>query len=96
MPQDASRASTLTFLQLEIGIANTMLDAAATTRDEATAERRRVRADEACLVVQHYLDDASKSAGFTVSERTELFTGLQALRTRMAALGPMDSEPGPG
>jgi hypothetical protein len=74
-------------LRLELKIANAMLDASNTAREEATRERRRVRAREACAEVSHWLDAASRPARLTDAERQELSAGLESVRARFAALG---------
>jgi hypothetical protein len=52
----AAHDSMVTFLRIELQIANTVLDAAATTNDDEARERRRARANEACAEVVRYFE----------------------------------------
>jgi len=77
--------SMVTFLRIELQIANTMLDAAATTHDADSRERRRGRANEACAEVVRYLEADVERPVLSAEEREELSTGLRAVQARMAA-----------
>jgi hypothetical protein len=92
---DTAHESLIRFLRLELSIAHTMLDAADTTREEASRERRRSRAHQACAEVARYLGADAKRSGLRSAERQELTEGLSAIRARMAAAPPGGREPSP-
>jgi hypothetical protein len=92
---DTAHESLIRFLRLELSIAHTMLDAADTTRQESSRERRRARANEACAEVARYLGADAKRSGLRSAERQELTEGLSAIRARMAAAPPGGREPSP-
>lgn len=81
----AAHDTMLTFLRLELGIANTMLDTALSTRNDAVRQRRRDRARDACSEVRRYLDDDSKKALLSGRERAELIDALDAVGARLVA-----------
>jgi hypothetical protein len=82
-----ARDSLLMFLRIELGIANTMLDGAAISEDEASRRRRRDRAGEACGEVVRYLGFDSARTGLSTADREELTAGLQAVQARLAEPG---------
>jgi hypothetical protein len=81
---DSAHDSMVAFLKIELQIANTMLDAAATTHDAETRERRRGRANEACAEVVRYLDPEVGRSVLSADEREDLSMELRAVQGRMA------------
>jgi hypothetical protein len=80
---NAVRTSAVEFLRVELKIANTMLDLAASTDEEETHERRRAQANEACDAVKRYLDEPA--VPLAVKDRQAIMEGLHALQQRIIA-----------
>jgi hypothetical protein len=82
-----SRDLLVEFLRIELKIAHAMLDASNTSHEEATRERRRGRAREACAEVSRWLDAALPLGRLTEAERDELAAGLAGAHERLAVFG---------
>jgi hypothetical protein len=80
---NAVRTSALEFLRVELKIANTMLDLAASTGEEETQERRREQAMLACSTVKRYLD--GPAVPLPVEDSQEIRQCLRALEQRISA-----------
>jgi hypothetical protein len=72
-------------LRLELEIAHTMLDASCTTRVEATRQRQRLRAEEACSEVSRALAADPAGASLSDAARAELERGVARVQERLAA-----------
>lgn len=75
-------ASQLRFLQTELQVGHTMLDAAATTQDAEASARRRARAKEAYDEVARRLT-ADGALSISDAERERLRVELAALEARL-------------
>ena len=74
----------LSFVWIELGIANTMLDGAAASRDQTGRLRRRALAMQACDEVVRYLATDVAQSGLSLADREELSAALVAVRARLA------------
>jgi hypothetical protein len=82
-----ARDAVFVFLRIELDLANTMLDGAAVSGDEAGRRRRRDRAVEAYEEVVHYLGIDAARTGISPADRQELSVGVHALQARLADAG---------
>ncbi len=80
---DAVAADRVQFLETELQVGNTMLNAANSTRDAEARVRRVARAQEAHDEVARHLATDAPSA-FSTAERGELMMRLTLLRARLA------------
>jgi hypothetical protein len=83
---EAARRNAVDFLRIELRIANTMLDAAATATNPQIGARRHDAARAAYDEVARSLATGSRLA-FSEPERAELGTGLAELARRFDASG---------
>ena len=80
---NAVRSSAIEFLRVELKIANTMLDLAASTTEEETHARRRAQAIEAFSAVKRYLE--APAVPLLAEDRDSITAGLHALEERIGA-----------
>jgi hypothetical protein len=83
--KDAVRASAIEFLKVELRIANTMLDLAATTGEHEAQQRRRAQANEACVTVARYLNGEGPAVPLGDEQHAALTVALRSLERRMSA-----------
>jgi hypothetical protein len=79
---DAVRSSALEFLRVELKIANTMLDLAASASEQETHERRREQARIACDTVKRYLDEPA--VPIPTKDHDAISESLRALEQRIS------------
>jgi CTP-dependent riboflavin kinase len=83
--QDAVRASAIEFLKVELKIANTMLDLAASTAEHEAHQRRLGQANEAYSTVARYLSGEGPTVTLDEEQREALTVELRSLARRMSA-----------
>jgi hypothetical protein len=79
----AVRTSAIEFLRVELKIANTMLDLAASTHEQEAHARRRAQAVEAYNTVKRYL--AEPPVPLPEADSQEILDSLRVLEQRMRA-----------
>jgi hypothetical protein len=83
--QDAVRASAVEFLKVELKIANTMLDLAASTEEHEIHQRRLAQANLACATIARYLSSDGPAVPLGEEQREALTRQLRSLERRISA-----------